>query len=109
MEGVPFEVVKQRPTQRSVEPCYEAVREGEAWIVTIHAGRKPTGGYSVEVRRVEKQGSRCMVHYAVIGPPPDAMVPQVITYPAVTVRFRAGCGEVAVSPPLPRGPAAEDR
>lgn len=109
MEDVPFEVLKRRPPRRSEEARYEAVREGGAWVVTIHAGRKPTGGYSVEVRRVEREESRCVVHYAVVGPPPDAMVPQVITYPAAMVRFRAACSEVAVSPPLPRGAAAEEQ
>lgn len=109
MEDVPFEVLKRRPPRRSAEARYEASREGGAWTVTIHGGRKPTGGYSVEVRRVERQGARCVVHYAVVGPPPDALVPQVLTYPAVTVRFRAECAEVAVSPPLPRGAAGEEQ
>lgn len=109
MEDVPFEVLKRRPPRPSSVARYEVLREGDDTVVAIHAGRKPTGGYSVEVRRVVKDGPRCVVHYAVIAPPPDAMVPQVITYPSVMVRFRAACSDVAVSPPLPRGDQAEER
>ncbi|MGC8759415.1 MAG: protease complex subunit PrcB family protein [Bryobacteraceae bacterium] len=107
MEDVPFEVLKRRPPRRSETARYEVERTPEAVIVTIHAGRKPTGGYSVKVRRVTKDGSRCVVHYAVVGPPPDAMVPQVITYPAVMVRIPTACADVAVSPPLERGGAEQ--
>lgn len=110
MEEVPFEVLKGRPRRQSAEARYEVERQDGAVIVTIHAGRKPTGGYRVEVRRVERESERCVAHYAVIEPPPDALVPQVITYPAVTIRIRASCGTVEVKPPLPRGAAGgEDR
>jgi len=105
MEDVPFEVLKQRPPRRFAEARFEVRRSGEAVIVTIHAGRKPTGGYSVEVRKVTREGGRCVVQYVVLAPPADAMVPQVITYPAVSVRIPASCREAAVDPPLPRAPA----
>ena len=105
MQDVPFEVLKRRPPRRSAEARYEVERSGEAVIVTIHAGRKPTGGYLVEVRKVTRDGGRCMIHYAVVPPPADAMVPQVITYPAVSVRLPSSCREVGVEPPLPRAPA----
>lgn len=102
MEDVPFEVLKGRPRRQSVQARYEVERQGPAVIVTIHAGRRPTGGYSVKVHRVEREKGRCVVHYAVIEPPPDAMVPQVITYPAAIIRIQAACEDVAVQPPLPR-------
>lgn len=105
MEDVPFEVLKRRPARQSERPLYELQRNGDATVVTIHAGRKPTGGYSVKVRRVEREKRRCVVHYAVIEPPPDAMVPQVITYPAAVIRIQSACEDVAVQPPLPRGRA----
>jgi len=106
MEDVPFEVLKGRPRRQSARAQYEVDRSGETLIVTIHAGRKPTGGYSVQVRRVVKEGPRCMVHYEVIEPPPDAMVPQVITYPAAMVRIQTACKDVGVQPPLRRATAA---
>ena len=106
MEDVPFEVLKGRPRRQSARAQYEVERSGETLIVTIHAGRKPTGGYSVQVRRVVKEGPRCMVHYEVIEPPPDAMVPQVITYPAAMVRIQTACKDVGVQPPLRRATAA---
>jgi hypothetical protein len=110
MEEVPFEVMRERPRRQLAEAQYEAERRGGAWIVTIHAGRRPTGGYRVEVRKVEREGARCVVHYRVLEPPPDAMVPQVITYPAVMVRFEAACTEAGVEPPLPRAsPEGEER
>ncbi|GIU78141.1 MAG: hypothetical protein KatS3mg005_1379 [Bryobacteraceae bacterium] len=110
MEEVPFEVLRERPRRQAAEAQYEAEKRGGAWIVTIHAGRRPTGGYRVEVRKVEREGTRCVVHYRVLEPPPDAMVPQVITYPAVMVRFEAACAEAMVEPPLPRAsPEGEER
>ncbi len=105
MEDVPFEVLRERPRRQSVQAQYEVDRRGEDVIVTIHAGRKPTGGYRVEVRKVEREGAKCLVHYRVQEPPPGAMVPQVITYPAAVVRFHAACDDVGVAPPLPRGAA----
>lgn len=106
MEDVPFELLRGRPRRQCAEAQYDVERSGGAVIVTIHAGRKPTGGYSVEVRRVVKEDSKCVVHYAVIEPPPEAMVPQVITYPAAMVRIRAACEDAEVQPPLPRAAAA---
>jgi hypothetical protein len=106
MEEVPFEVLKERPRRQSAQPMYEVEKRGGAVIVTIHAGRKPTGGYAVRVHKVERDGSRCTVHYVVTEPPPDAMVTQVITYPAVMVRLPSECEDVAVQPPLRRGAAA---
>lgn len=105
VEEVPFEVIRQRPRRQSTQAQYEVERGGEATLVTIHAGRKPTGGYTVKVRKVERDGARCTVHYAVLPPPDGAMVPQVITYPAVSIRIRSACGEVSVQPPLPLAPA----
>ncbi len=102
VEDVPFEVLKQRPRRQSVQAQYEVERRAEGVIVTIHAGRKPTGGYAVKVLRVTRDGARCTVHHAVIPPPADAMVTQVLTYPAVSVRIPASCAEVAVQPPVPR-------
>jgi len=102
VEDVPFEVLKQRPRRQSVTAQYEVERRADAVIVTIHAGRKPTGGYTVKVLRVVRDGARCTVHYAVVPPPADAMVTQVLTYPAVSVRIPASCADVAVQPPVPR-------
>lgn len=102
VDEIPFEVLQQRPRRPSVQAQYEVERRAEALIVTIHGGRKPTGGYAVKVRKVTREGARCTVHYAVVPPPEDAMVPQVITYPAVAVRIAAACEEVTVEPPLPR-------
>lgn len=102
MEEVPFEVVRQRPRRQSAQAQYEVERGGETTLVTIHAGRKPTGGYTVKVRKVERDGARCTVHYVVLPPPDGAMVPQVITYPAVSIRIHSACSEVSVQPPLPR-------
>lgn len=102
VEDVPFEVLKQRPRRQSAQAQFEVERRADSVIVTIHAGRKPTGGYTVKVLRVVRDGARCTVHYAVIPPPADAMVTQVLTYPAVSVSIPASCAEVAVQPPVPR-------
>jgi hypothetical protein len=63
-------------------------------VVAVFAGEKPTAGYSVRITKVEKEGDTCVVHHVVSGPPRDAMVAQVITYPYIVVRLDEKCTTV---------------
>jgi PrcB C-terminal len=56
-------------------------------VVAIHAGRRPTAGYRVELVAVERRGSETVVAYRVDAPPPGEMVAQVITYPFHILRL----------------------
>jgi hypothetical protein len=58
----------------------------------IFAGERPTGGYAVVVEQVVESASGIEVSYRVTGPPPDAIVPQVLTAPfqIIAVANRTG-------------------
>jgi hypothetical protein len=50
-------------------------------VVVLMAGEKPTAGYSIRVTRLEETPDQVIVHYAVIAPPTDAVLAQIITRP----------------------------
>jgi hypothetical protein len=95
--------VLERPSARVAQPQYRVTHEKDSTVVAIHAGQRPTGGYSVEVTGVERAGDDCTVRYRVRGPGPDDIVTQALTYPSVAIRIAASCREVTVDPPLPKG------
>jgi hypothetical protein len=99
-----FRVIDSGDGASVVKPQYRLRAAKGTTTVTIHAGEKPTGGWEVSVKRVERVSGACVVHYRVQGPPPDAIVTQALNYPFTTVRITPTCREVRVEPPLPRGP-----
>ena len=101
--------VEGRPAGASsvTKPEYRVTREKDATVVSLFAGQKPTGGYSITVTRVDQQDGACTVRYRIQGPPPDAIVTQMLTYPAVTIRIAAACKDVKVDPPMPRSGATQ--
>lgn len=54
---------------------------GDAMAVAVFAGRHMTGGYQVEIAGIDRDDAGCTVDYRVDGPPPGAMVTQMITSP----------------------------
>jgi len=56
-------------------------------VVVLFAGQKNTGGYSVEVKRVNTKGKTAIVHAHVQGPPRGGMVTQALTSPYVAIAF----------------------
>jgi protease stability complex PrcB-like protein len=55
-------------------------------VIGIFLGQKPTGGYDVEITRVERSDSSLYVYYGEKSPPPNAMVTQALTQPFDIVR-----------------------
>jgi len=55
--------------------------EGESQYVLLCLGTRNTGGYSIEISRVEEVGREIVVTYQERRPAPEDMVIQVITYP----------------------------
>jgi hypothetical protein len=94
--------VLDRPAEaRVAKPEYRATHQKDSTLVSIFAGRKPTGGYSVVVKGVDRRDGTCTVRYRVEEPAPDAIVTQALTYPAATVRISPACQDAKVDPPLP--------
>ena len=50
-------------------------------ILAVFSGQKPTGGFAVEIVRVEKAKNELKVYFRETVPPPDAGVPEVFTQP----------------------------
>lgn len=57
-------------------------------VVAIFLGEKTTGGYVVEMRTVELDGSNMRLYYREKSPAPDAMVTQVLTQPFHLIKLQ---------------------
>jgi len=54
-------------------------------LVIVFQGSQRTGGYTVHVTRIERDGDRLVVHASFSEPGPGAFVTQVLTSPAHVV------------------------
>ncbi len=50
-------------------------------VLAVFAGEKPTGGFTMAIKRVVKERGGLKVYVEEGSPPPGAMVTQVLTYP----------------------------
>jgi hypothetical protein len=50
-------------------------------VIAVFAGERRTGGYQIDVDRVEARGDRVRVHLRETVPPPGTLVTQSLTYP----------------------------
>jgi hypothetical protein len=96
-----YKVVDVPSSIRVTKPEFRVAQAKGATTVSIFAGEKPTGGYSIEITGVDRTGGNCIVRYRIVPPDPDMMVTQALTYPAVAVRITPACREVKLDPPLP--------
>jgi hypothetical protein len=53
--------------------------------VFLFAGRKNTGGYSIEVKSVKTSGKQIVIDAAIKPPPPDSFSTQALTSPFVVI------------------------
>lgn len=58
------------------------------FLVTVHRGRCPTGGYALAVEEVSQDGHEVMVRVRLRDPGPGQMVTLVMTYPQAMVLLR---------------------
>ena len=57
--------------------------------VILNMGEKNTGGYSIEVEKVEETDKNIIITVKENSPAPDAMTMQVITYPYTVVKIHS--------------------
>src|SRR5882672_1575839 len=50
-------------------------------VVALFMGERPTGGYAIDVTRIERTDAGLAVHYRTTRPDPSAMQMQVLTQP----------------------------
>jgi len=70
-------------------------------VAVIHAGERPTGGYSVRVEKVASgpRAGQARVWRRVLEPGPDAMVTQALTYPCAVLVLEGKFTAVEISSP----------
>lgn len=79
----------------------EPARTGEPdfsseFAIVLSSGKKRTGGYRVEVARVERRGDDLRIEVRVAPPKPDAIVTQAITHAYVVIGVPRVPGKVEV-------------
>lgn len=57
-------------------------------LVAIFMGKCPTGGYAIKVTKIEEKKNKIKVFIKESGPPEDAIVPMVITYPGILLKLK---------------------
>jgi hypothetical protein len=68
-----------------------SLADGEWMYVLIAAGEKPTGGYDLTIDSItEVTKGNAYIHATLTSPEEGSMVTQVLTYPALIVRFNKG-------------------
>ena len=70
-----------------VDRGYHVWQSDGAQIVMISSGEKPTGGYGIEVVSLGDYDGEYKILVGEGKPGKDAVVPQVITYPYVIIKF----------------------
>ena len=71
-----------------------AVDFAQSMVVAVFAGSRPTGGYAVEITRIEPRDDGVVVTYRERRPSPEDIVTQVLTAPFHIVRTQAHTGPV---------------
>ena len=91
---VPFERVagpemagfRQRVTGiRGAKPSVQIEKRGDRAAVVAALGEKRTGGYEIEIHKIELRGKTLLVTARITEPARDAFVTQALTYPADAV------------------------
>jgi protease stability complex PrcB-like protein len=71
-----------------------AVDFTKSTVVAVFLGSRSTGGYSVEITGIEREGSDLIVTYREQRPDPGAMLAQVLTMPYHIVRIKRFAGPI---------------
>ena len=66
---------------------FENEEGSESVICTIAMGEKPSGGYSIGIKKIKIKGSNASIYVTEKVPRKDEMVTDAITYPIAQVKF----------------------
>jgi len=73
---------------RIPHPTPPPVDFGKEMILAVFTGQKPSGGFAVEITRVEKYENELVASFIEVRPPPDALVTQVLTQPYHIIKMK---------------------
>ena len=94
-EEVTFETVEMQNAPNDIQATVQqkwlekstfTIPSGEELYIIITRGEMPTGGYSVNIERIEKIDNELVVSYYYTDPKKDDMVTQAITKPFVIAK-----------------------
>ena len=71
--------------KKSDESRHRSLTSAERTYLIIVLGQRPTGGYTINVNRLEQADDSLHVYAEEEGPPEDALVTQVISYPFIVI------------------------
>ena len=71
-----------------------AVDFDKAMVVGVFAGVRNTGGHSLKITAIDREGANLVVSWHETRPPADAIVSQVLTFPFHLVRIERSTGAV---------------
>jgi protease stability complex PrcB-like protein len=112
--ALPFSTVAQGFASGVSEPLQVAIRTRDEWVafwtrhtraqvqppsappvdfsremvVGVFLGERATGGYEIEITKVERADSGLRIHYRSKSPDPAAMVTQALTQPYHVIKLR---------------------
>jgi hypothetical protein len=80
-DGGPAIVVTADLANTGLAQLVASPSAGRIYIAAFQ-GARSTGGYAIQIERVERAGDRLTVHAALTVPPPGSLTIQVLTSPA---------------------------
>jgi hypothetical protein len=78
---------RQHTSMDSSSPPLPAIDFDKEIVVGLFLGDKPTGGYDMQISRVEHSNDGLTIYYREKTPPPGGMVTQALTQPFHIVRI----------------------
>jgi hypothetical protein len=86
-------------------PLWHTLTVDDTTYLYVGWGEKPTGGYDVSVKRIEKSSAdQIEVTVKFLSPSPDDMVTQALTYPFDLISFQSQDGIYNIHPEGPDAP-----
>jgi hypothetical protein len=79
--GGPALVVTPDPAGTGLTQLVPTSQPGPLYVAAFQ-GARTTGGFAIQIDRIERSGDRLVVHASLTVPPPGALTTQVLTSPA---------------------------
>lgn len=88
--------VKDWLNKNKYKEDYAVIHTEKHTFILITRGEKKTGGYGLELTKLEKQDNKIAVFVEYTDPKPDQVVIQVVTYPYLIVKLEKTDEELIV-------------
>lgn len=85
---------QRHSTTLAPPPAMPVIDFSREMVIAVFLGSRRTGGFGIEILRVERKGEKLQVFYREVSPPVGAMVPQVLTQPYHMIQLPRVDGEI---------------